>query len=255
MRLDTSLTLLVNFIFGTLPWVTYTVFLLGISLKLYTWFSTAPYHKTGSYSKTSISAGSVGLMIGQFIYLLLFQGRFIKPNIKSFVLWLMSFSAHISLFLILFGHLRPIGVWSASWFAWVASEQFLTRDLPFYLGWVVLGGFSLLLVRRVVDRSVRSISGFDDYFLLVILIIVFLAGNMMRVSPYIHEPFALEISPGIVMQLKETPSLIWLAVHGIAAQILIMYMPFSKLFHIIASPFTVLAYSIRHGRLYGGMKT
>ncbi|PUA32104.1 MAG: hypothetical protein B9J98_04445 [Candidatus Terraquivivens tikiterensis] len=186
--------------------------------------------------------------------MLVFQGRFIKRRARSFGLWLMSFSAHVSLFLILFGHLRPIGVWSASWFAWIAPEEFLTRDLPFYLGWVVLGGFSLLLVRRVVDGSVRSISGFDDYFLLAILITVFLAGNMMRVSPYVHEPLTLKISPSIAMQLKETPSQIWLAVHGLAAQILIMYMPFSKLFHVIASPFTVLAYSIRHGRLYGGMK-
>lgn len=139
------MTLLMNFIFGTLPWITYTIFLFGISLKLYTWFSTSQYHKTVLYSKTPISAGSIGLVIGQFIYLLLFQGRFIKPKIKSFALWFISFSAHISLFLILFGHLRPIGVWSVSWFAWIAPEQFLTRGLPFYPGWVVLGGFSLLL--------------------------------------------------------------------------------------------------------------
>ncbi len=252
--MDATLTSLMGFTFGTLPWVTYAVFLFGISLKLYTWFSTYHYTRTETHSKTPISARSIGLIIGEFVYLLLFQGRFIKPKIKSFALWLVSFSAHISLFLILFGHLRPVGVWSASWFAWLAPEQFLVRDLPFYLGWVLLGGFSLLLVRRIIDRSVRSISGFDDYFSLVILITIFLAGNMMRISPYIHEPFMLIISPGIVMQLKETPSLVWLAVHGIAAQILIMYIPFSKLFHIIASSFTVILYSIRHSRIYRSVK-
>lgn len=247
-----GLELLKTFVYSYLPWITYTVFLAGISIRIYSWFSLSRLERRHAFFEP-ISATSGFTAVLRFVYMLIFQGHLIKRNAKSLFLWVTSASAHISLFLILFGHLRPIGVWSASMFAWLAPEQFLVKELPFYLGWVVLGGFTILLIRRLVDRSVRSISGFDDYFLLAVLITIFLAGNMMRVSPYVHEPFSLYIAPGMVMQLSEQPSLTWLIIHGLAAQILVMYLPFSKLIHIIASPFTVIAYSIRHARLYRGV--
>lgn len=229
-------SLFFRFTFYLLPWITYIIFALGVIFQVRKWLSGAP----------SIPAGKreVGLKgkIKVLFLNLIIQRRMLKLKASSIVLWLTCWLIfHIPLFFILFGHFRSIGVWSVDWFTWLASRDFLTETLPFYMGFVVLSGVVLLALRRIVFTAPRSISTLGNYIVLLLVIMVIVAGNIMRILPHSPEEFMVTVPPGFTLQLEHTPSLAWFTIHAFIAQITVMYIPFSGLIHIISSIITTLA--------------
>ena len=148
---------------------------------------------------------------------------------------------HIALFAILFGHLRGFHIWYADWFTWAASKEFWVKTLPYYVGLVVLVGAVLLLLRRIILTAPRSISNAGNYIVLLLLIMVIVAGIMMRILSHTAGAFEVTVPPGFTMYLEDTPSLVWLTIHAFIGQIIFMYLPFSGLIHIVGSIITAIA--------------
>jgi nitrate reductase gamma subunit len=225
-----------RFTFHILPWITYVVFVLGMVFVITKWFSGAP---SESMRK---SEGGTKRTIKEFVLNLIVQRRMLKKNPSSIALWLTSWVIfHIALFAILFGHLRGFHIWYADWFTWAVSKEFLVKTLPYYVGFVVLAGAVLLLLRRIVFAAPRAISTLGNYIVLLLVITVIVAGIMMRVLPHTAEAFAVTVPPGFTMYLDDTPSLVWLTIHALIGQIIFMYIPFSGLVHIISSIITTIA--------------
>lgn len=225
-----------RFTFHVLPWITYVIFVLGMVFVITKWFSGAPSVLTEK------SEASIGRTIKSFFLNLIIQRRMLRKNPSSIILWITCWLLfHIALFGILFGHLRGFHVWYASWFDWLASEHFLVKTLPYYVGFVVLAGAVLLLLRRIVFAAPRAISTLGNYIVLVLVITVIVAGILMRVLPHTAEAFAVTVPPGFTMYLDDTPSLVWLTIHVFIGQIIFMYIPFSGLIHIISSIVTAIA--------------
>jgi len=230
----TSISLF-EFTYDILPWLTYIVFGVGMVIQVTKWLSGAPSLHVEK-KKSSIKK-RLEILILDFAL----QRRMIKENFKSLALWVFSWLAfHLPLAFILFGHLRGIGVWSVEWFTWLAPKEFLKETLPPIMGLVILGGVFMLLIRRLLLKAPRSISTLENYLVLVLVISVIAAGDMMRLLPHSPEPFSFVIPPGVTMSLEYTPSLDWLAIHGMIAQLIIMYLPFSRLIHIIGILITTL---------------
>ncbi len=228
-----------RFTFHVLPWITYVVFVVGMVFQVTKWLGGAPSEPV---RKSEGSKGSIKGTIKAFILNLIIQRRMLRKNPGSIALWLTCWVIfHIALFAVLFGHLRGFHIWYADWFTWAASREFLVKTLPYYVGFVVLAGAVLLLLRRIAFAAPRAISTSGNYIVLLLLIIVIVAGIMMRVLPHTAEAFAVTVPPGFTMYLDDTPSLIWLTVHALTGQIIFMYIPFSGLIHIIGSIITTIA--------------
>lgn len=230
-------SLFFEFTFYVLPWITYTIFLIGLIFQVRKWLSGAP-----SMPAEKSKVGLKGTIKALFLNLII-QRRTLKTKTSSYLLWLAFWLIfHIPLFFIIFGHFRSVGVWSVDWFTWLASRDFLTETLPFYMGFIVLAGIVLLTLRRIVFTAPRSISTLGNYIVLLLLMMVIVAGNIMRILPSDSpEEFTVIVPPGVTMQLEHTPSLVWFTIHALIAQITVMYLPFSGLIHIISGIVTTLA--------------
>ena len=217
-----------------LPYLSLTIFSLGILFKVVGWLKA---------SKTLFNPSQRGLSISFILKELVLDIIFFrKVARRSLSLWLMTFPMHILSALIIFGHTRSMGLWSASWFTFLAPEEVLTYWVPLVAGWIIFAELILLLLRRLVYTHIRGISRWDDYFLLILLIAIMFAGNMMRVLPHGEEPFTLSIPYLFTMHLHDTPPLEWMTLHMILIEVLVMYLPFSKLIHILTGVISSIGY-------------
>lgn len=233
-------SLFFRFTFHVLPWITYLVFALGVFFQVRKWLSGAP-----SVPEKKNHAGFIRTVKNLFLNLIL-QRRLLKSRKGSIILWITGWLLfHITLFFILVGHLRSVDVWSADWFTWLASKHFLTETLPLVMGYILLCGAVLLLLRRIVFAAPRSISTLGNYVVLLLIILVIASGDIMRAFPpeggfiAVFPQFTVTIPPGITMELEKMPSLTWFSIHAFIAQITIMYIPFSGLIHIISGVVTI----------------
>ena len=187
------------------------------------------------------SQGRARRTIKELLLYLIVQRELLKANSSSIILWTTCWLVfHIPLFFILFGHLRAFGVWSVDWFTGLVSREFLVDTLPFAMGIIVLSGIILLTLRRIVLTAPRSISTPGNYAVLLLLVTAIAAGIIMRVLPH-SAGMSLTIPPGFAMELEHTPSLVWFTIHALTAQVIVMYVPFSGLIHIISGIITTIS--------------
>jgi nitrate reductase gamma subunit len=240
-----------RFTFHILPWITYVVLVLGILFQVKKWLGGAPPEQVKESEGVLVrkSEGKIKKTIREFVLNLVVQRRMLRKNPNSIALWVISWIIfHIALFLIVIGHLRGFHVWYADWFTWAVSKEFLVKTLPFYVGFVVLAGAALLLLRRIVFTAPRAISTSSNYIALLLIIITIVAGITMRILPHTTGAFFVTVPPGFTMYLEDTPSLVWLTIHVFLAQIVVMYLPFSMLIHILGSIVTTIASSLSSAR-------
>ncbi len=232
-------SLFFRFTFYVLPWITYIVFILGMALVIKRWASGAP---SEAAPKSEGSKNSMWGTIKSFVLNLIVQKRMLRKNPASTILWVAGWIMfHVALFAILFGHLRGFHVWYASWFEWAASKEFLTKTLPYYVGFVLLAGIGILMLRRLVLAAPRAISTPQNFIVLLLLLVVIVAGNMMRILDHSVGEVDITIPPGYHLYLEDTPSLVWLTIHAFVGQLVFMYIPFSGLIHILGSIITTIA--------------
>lgn len=227
-----------RFTFYVLPWITYTILTLGVIYQVRKWLSGAPSPDHGERR-----GDFWGKAKAVFLNIVL-QRRLLRRQPRSLLLWVSCWLVfHIPLFFILVGHLRSFDVWSVDWFTWLASEEFLTETLPLVMGFILLSGAVLLLLRRIIFTAPRSISTSGNYIVLLLIIMAIVAGNTMRVLSHSSGEFAVTVPPGFTMELEHTPSLVWFTIHAFIAQVIVIYLPFSGLIHIISSVITMVANS------------
>lgn len=227
-----------RFTFYVLPWITYIILTLGVIYQVRKWLSGAP-----SPDHSERKGGFTGKAWAVFLNLIL-QKRLLRRQNRSLILWITCWLVfHIPLFFILVGHLRSFDVWSVDWFTWLASEEFLTETLPLVMGFILLSGAVFLILRRIIFTAPRSISSPGNYIILILIILVIVAGSIMRTLHHSPGDFAVTVPPGFTMELEHTPSLIWFTIHALVAQITVIYLPFSGLIHIISGVITMVANS------------
>ena len=169
---------------------------------------------------------------------LAFMRKAIRANFYvGFVAWLM----HAVMLVLLIGHARAFGAWSAESVPEYLQPLFIEL-VPTLLGWLLLACLIFLLARRLTFKLARTLFTLRDAVLYVLLLTAVLAGNFMRLLPAQPEPFEWSPLPGMVLRLEHTPNLAAFAVHAVAVSILIAYLPFSPLIHIVAGLASSLSY-------------
>jgi nitrate reductase gamma subunit len=111
----------------------------------------------------------------------------------------------------------------------------------------------ILLVRRIFYEKSKLHSLSNDYIALVILLIKGILGQGMRILPvtYIAEPVSITFIPGLVtLVLEKLPAQDWFYWHVFFTQLFIIYIPFSKMIHMVSSVITSALYGSRRSE-YG----
>jgi nitrate reductase gamma subunit len=234
------LFLMYSFFVEKLPYVTIAVFFIGTAIKLNRWLSTPP-----SPEKTTLDLASALRYIILDVVLFRKTYKDDKPTRLVLILFNMIVGG------IFFGHMRGFKWWSIQWFEplgpWVT--EFIVETLPFYVGWMFIATQVILLVRRWGLENKQHISLPNDYIAIVLLLLTSILGQGMRIFPpeaIPTEAFSVVFIPGfIVFHLDKVPSHHWFFWHILFAQLLIMYLPFSKLVHALSGVITTSLYGSR----------
>lgn len=224
--------MLYEFTTSVMPYLTLIALTIGIIYRVFGWA------RGGKAYQYIVKFNLFRLIKEVVLNIFLFKRVFYVSKL----MWGLAVLMHLSVFAILFGHLRPFGIWSKEMIAWMGSslESFMVSTLPTILGIVFTLSVAGLLIRRLVLKTPRTLSILDDYWTLILLFIIGLTGSAMRLSAHLEEAFIVEFLPNVVFRLEETPPLFWASLHFLFVQIFLIYLPFSKLFHIFSTPINIL---------------
>ncbi|MEG6521992.1 respiratory nitrate reductase subunit gamma [Desulfotomaculum sp. 1211_IL3151] len=223
------------FIMQVLPYISITVFVIGLLYRLGRWANARIVHAITLTPAPTTEAGAILNIVKEATF---FSSLFKSDR----ALWAGAWIMHMSLFLILAGHVLGIGLLGRQ-FAYIGltseeTSELLSTLMGTFFGMVLLISLLYLLYRRLSMNEVRIISAPSDYMLLLLLIGIVLAGNLMRFVPQwgIHyEPVRDYVARLITlapitseMEVMSKPALM---IHILLVQLLMLVFPFSKLLH------------------------
>jgi nitrate reductase gamma subunit len=196
--------------------------------RVYVW-SSLPSPKMTLFPAPKAGAERyIELMKETFLFKSLFKG--------DRTLWVLGWVFHVMLALIFVGHFR---VFSALPDKMLASMGMTPENIDTMsaftgggAGVVILACLIAILVRRLEVKRVREISTSGDYFALILLIAIVLAGNAMRFISHFELKDAHEYFYGLVTFTSVSlPDNGWFITHYLLVQLLLIYIPFSKILH------------------------
>ncbi|WP_018086258.1 respiratory nitrate reductase subunit gamma [Desulfurispora thermophila] len=223
------------FIAQIMPYITVTIFVLGILYRLGRWAGARIVHNI-TLSPWPQSNAEVAAIIGSEI--IFFRSLF---NFDR-ALWVGAWFMHIALFAVLGGHVMGI-YFLGKQFVYIGmtehtSEQ-MSNLLGTTMGLVMFAGLLYLLYRRVAIDKVRQVSNPSDYLHLLLILSIVSVGNFMRLFPgfgieyapvkeFMTHLFTLTPVPADA-EIYQKPFFI---LHFFLVQILMIVFPFSKLLHV-----------------------
>jgi nitrate reductase gamma subunit len=214
---------------------------------------TLPWIKHSRLDNPSSTIGVVGRMIFEVLtFRSLFRNTRMEfrggPRIGyewEKWLWLFALMFHYSFLVVVIRHLRfftePIPgfvqiVEGLDTFFQTGVAPLTGFGLPGLLlsGFVLLGGVTLLFLRRVVESQVRYISLPADYFPLFLIMGIAITGILMRYVLKVDVVSVKELTIGLVSFRPTAPEGIGVLfyIHVFLVSTLLAYFPFSKLVHM-----------------------
>jgi len=219
---------MLTFIGFVLPYITILIFVLGMIYRIKVWSNLPSPKMTLFPAPSSGKERFTEVLQETFFFKSLFKGD------KG--IWAMGWLFHVMLLLIFIGHFRV--------FAWLPDrilqsigmtpENIDTMSLVSggAAGIVILISLLIILARRFSVKRVRQISESGDYFALILILLIVLTGDAMRFIAHIDLVQTREYFQGLIFfTLTPIPGNPWFLVHYLFAQLLIMYIPFSKILH------------------------
>lgn len=156
--------------------------------------------------------------------------------------WLAAWGFHLVLALLLLGHLVGISQEGRQFMAWglsVAASEEMSARMGMALGAALTLWVLYLTLRRLVIPSLRQVSNWEDYAVLVLLLGITVSGDIMRlkggvdlgeVRMFVAELFKLRVVP--------VPDNLWFKVHLTLISLLLIWFPLGKLLHSCGIFFT-----------------
>jgi len=221
-----------SFVVGALlPYITIIIFAGGMIYQINKWRTLASPAMTLTPAPESSRERLVEALQGAFLFRNLF-------NSDKF-LWLISWSFHAVLAISLIVHydriLAFMGITSGS----ILKMPSVILDL---IGVIILITAGFLLIRRFALKRVAEISSADDYFALILILGVVVTGDALRFMSHLDVIQIREYFSGLItFSFKALPENNWFIAHYLLAQVLIIYVPFSKILHLGGIFFTQAA--------------
>lgn len=232
-------------ILGFLPYVTFTVTLAGIIYKILGWALAEP-RKYKMIKGKYLSPRPVPLLILKVIKGLILELLLMRRVFRaSKPFWFATLLFHWSLLGMAVGHLRvfteyPAFVWRLMGITTPQGMEWFSTVTGITVGMIFIVALVLILARRLLVEEVRLISTFEDYILLVLLLAIGIVGEGQRLFTHLslEQLEALRLFWLNLLAFSPAPLPVtdpWFMAHCTLAQIIIMYLPFSKLIHILGN--------------------
>jgi len=218
---------------ATLSQACVLLLIIGLLYRLVSWL-LAPRSRGGL---TGGSSSWPRALYWAFLDLVLMRKALKADFYRGLAAWLM----HILVLVLLLGHARAFGAWSSEAVPEPLRPMFI-EVAPAVLGWLLFACLVFLLARRLSSKLARSLFTLHDAALYALLLTAVFAGNLMRLLPSSHEPFTWSPLPGLELRLEHTPNPAVFTVHVAAVSLLVAYLPFSPLIHVVAGVASSLSY-------------
>ncbi len=236
--------ILLYFIGVIMPYLSIAIFIGGLLFRLSRWFSSylpvripltdanAPITRTGVVARLGVEFASFRSLL--------------KANKK---LWFSGYLFHVLLGITFLVHLFNIYLYSG--FSDVVNSIWFDK-LATYSGILFTFPLAYLILRRIVLPHIRLISKLSDYVILLLLLSLVILGNYIRTCGVINLDEVRSYMLSLVY-LNPTlpPNNIYFLLHYTLAMILFMYIPFSKVAHLIGwllAPSKNMRHIARHKR-------
>ena len=211
---------------AVLPYLAVMAFLAGVTHRLLTW-QRLP--QPGSLTLFPTKGSGLGPLAKEAM---------LFPSLRrgDGFLWALAWVFHVTLAVAFVGHLRVVtglgdralGALGVGPGAMVAVSTIAGGTA----GIVLLATIAGFIARRLLLRRVREISGLPDFAALLLLTAVIFSGNLMR---WLGSPSELALARSWVASLltlsPQAPPSALLLLHAFFAELLILYIAFSKLMH------------------------
>lgn len=197
-----------HFVSGPMVWVAFTVFILGCVYRIL-------HMIMGVYRKERFifSYMSLTYSLRSILHWIIPFGT--ESMRKHPALTVVTFAFHVCLFVVPLFLLSHIVLWDEAWGINWFSLPDSTADA---MTLVVIGCCVFFLVRRIKTREIRFVTSASDYLLLAVVAAPFVTGFMAY-----HQWFGYRV---------------FVVLHIISGEIMLMAIPFTRLSHMIFAPFT-----------------
>ncbi|GAB6159079.1 sulfate reduction electron transfer complex DsrMKJOP subunit DsrM [Desulfotomaculum varum] len=224
------------FILQILPYISVSILVLGLLYRMGRWASGRIVHNITLTPAPTTQAGALLDIAAEVVFF-----RSLYKADKA--VWTGGWIMHVALFSILGGHIMGIGLLGLQfYYIGLTSEhtsEYLSNLLGTSFGVVVLLALLYLLYRRLTINEVKQVSAPSDYLHLLMLIAIVSVGNLMRFVPEwgIHYEPVRDYVANLLTLTPVTPDMEVMhkplfVLHLLLVQILMIYLPFSKLLHI-----------------------
>lgn len=220
-----------------LPYITVTLFTLGVLYRLGRWAGARIVHNI-TLSPWLQSNTEVAARIGSEAFLFRNLFRF------DIALWAGALLMHFALLNILGGHIVGFGFLGEQ-FALIPGLGItpeLSREMSDLLGTVfgilLFVALLYLLIRRLTMEKVKQVTKPSDNLWLIYLLVLVGVGNIMRLFHSVHVPYEYVrdyiVALALFKPVVDLPLLDngFFLVHYLLVQILLIALPFSKLMHL-----------------------
>lgn len=214
------------FVGAVLPYAVVLTFVPGMAYRFRVWFGTP------QPGKMTLFPAPEGSLAGSILADVLFFPRLFKGDRA---LWFMSWVFHVSLALVVVGHVRVVtGLIDRMLFSVGVSDdgiRWMSETLGGAAGIIMVATGLLLLVRRAMTARVREVSSFSDFFALLLLLSIIVTGDLMRFGAHFDLAQTRIWARSLLLFSPDVPASPVFLTHALLAQALIMYIPFSKILH------------------------
>lgn len=204
------------------------IFIIGVVLRIYQYATTPQPIKIPLTPAPITSGGAVARILGEVVF---FKSLF-KSNKPT---WVFGYLFHIAFFILIAMHFLRHFIYSTPPPWWYG----IFVGIGIVCGIVMVGSLFLLFLRRIIVERVKFISLFQDYFILILLMLIGLAGLSLN---YLLSPAALTVVDNqldpymnglLTFQIANIPSNPVFLIHYSLVMLLVAYIPFSKIMHFV----------------------
>lgn len=208
----------IAYVFAALFYGAAAVFALGVGARVYAYARTPAPLKIPTTPAPTTRAGVAARLAREVI---LFESLF-KANLLA---WLLGWTFHAALALVLVRHLRyfmdPVPAWLA-----------LIQPLGVYAGLAMAAALAGLAARRLAIERVRYISTPSDHLMLLLLFAIAASGLMMKYVSHTDVAQVKAFFTGLLaFEVGSLPADGPLILHLALVAALAIVFPFSKLLH------------------------
>lgn len=215
------------FVLGILPYVTVITFVVGMGYRFHVW-SRAP------------QPGAITLFPapnpGRAAFYSVLRESFLFPGLfkGDRVLWLVAWVFHVTLAFIAIGHVRVFTDFPGLWAALGIDADSMSAVSGGVAGILITVCAVVLIARRMAIVRVREVTNPSDYLALLLIASILVTGNLMRFGVHFDLAITREYFASLAtfsVTSASLPQSSLFVLHFLLAQVLIIFIPFSKILH------------------------